>query len=156
MKRLLALALSHAFVAAAGFAAGIYVLPIWTAPPAPSRDEVAQHLQQASFRAEFRRELTDSDALHWGEGPVAVGPRVVAHEGRLAPGPAYKLYLVPGFVDTEAGFLAAKARSLQLGDVKTFDGFVVPLPEGVDLTRYDTVLVWCEVFSQFITSARYR
>ena len=30
------------------------------------------------------------------------------------------------------------------------------LPPGTDLTRYDTVVIWCETFSQFITAARYR
>ena len=41
MKRLLALAASHALFAVAGFAAGIYMLPILTAPAAPSSTEVA-------------------------------------------------------------------------------------------------------------------
>jgi hypothetical protein len=45
---------------------------------------------------------------------------------------------------------------VRVGDVKTFDAFVVPLPETVDLTQYNTVIVWCESFSQFITAARYR
>ena len=40
--------------------------------------------------------------------------------------------------------------------MKTFDGFVVDVPAGVDVTAYDTVLVWCEAFGQFITSAKYR
>jgi hypothetical protein len=40
--------------------------------------------------------------------------------------------------------------------VKTFENFVVRLPEGTDIERYDTVVVWCETFSMFISSARYR
>ena len=34
---------------------------------------------------------------------------------------------------------------------KTFDNFVVPVPEGVDVARYAAVVVWCESFRQFIT-----
>ena len=49
-----------------------------------------------------------------------------------------------------------KATALQIGDVKTFDGFVVAVPEDTNLEDYTTVLVWCEAFSEFITSARYR
>ncbi len=45
---------------------------------------------------------------------------------------------------------------VHVGPVKTFDNFIVPLPAGIDPARYDTVIVWCETFGQFITSARYR
>ena len=42
------------------------------------------------------------------------------------------------------------------GDVKTFDGFAVALPPGVDPAAYNTVVVWCETFGQFISAAEYR
>jgi hypothetical protein len=45
---------------------------------------------------------------------------------------------------------------VRVGDVKTFDNFIVPVPADVDPARYSTVIVWCETFSQFITAARYR
>ena len=152
----LGLAASHAAVAAAGFAGGIYVLPILTAAPAPPAAELAALQQAASYRAVFQRALAGSDRLHWGEGEVAVGPAAVAHTGRLAPGPDYQLYLAPSFVDTEAAFLALKPRMRHVGPVKGFDGFVLPLPAGIDLTAYDTVVVWCESFGEFITAAKYR
>ena len=147
---------SHAFVAAAGFAGGIYALPLLIAPPAPSASEVQAAAVKATFSASFRRDLEGSDALHWGEGEVSVGPELVALRGRLAPGPDYKLYLAPAFVQTEADFLRLKPSMARVGDVRTFDNFVVPLPAGIDLTRYNTVVVWCESFAQFITAAKYR
>jgi hypothetical protein len=157
MTKLLVLLLTHAVVGALGFAAGIYLLPILVAPDAPASAEVERLAATATFRGRFRRDLAGSDALHWGEGEVTVGPRVVALNGRLAPGPYYKLYLVPEFVETEAAFERVKARSLRIGDVRTFDNFVVPLPEGVDpAAGYTTVVVWCESFRQFISAARYR
>jgi len=64
--------------------------------------------------------------------------------------------LPPDFVETEEDFSLAKERSFQLGDVKTFENFIVPLPQSVDVSRYNTVVVWCESFSQFITAAKYR
>jgi hypothetical protein len=76
--------------------------------------------------------------------------------GKLAPGPDYKLYLSPEFVETEADFARLKPQMLRVGKVKTFDNFLVPLPPGVDVTRYTTVIVWCESFGQFITAAKYR
>jgi hypothetical protein len=45
---------------------------------------------------------------------------------------------------------------VRVGDVKTFDRFVIALPDAVDVNRYNSVVVWCETFSMFITAAKYR
>lgn len=147
---------SHALVALAGFAAGIYVLPILTAPAAPSAGELAAATRKANFTGQFRRDLKDSDALHWGEGTVSVSSEFISLQGRLAPGPDYKLYLSPEFVETEADFVRLKTRMARVGDVKTFEDFLVPVPASIDPSQYSTVIVWCESFGQFITSAKYR
>ncbi|MDH4095639.1 MAG: DM13 domain-containing protein [Betaproteobacteria bacterium] len=156
MRRLLLLALTHAAALGAGFALGIYALPILTAPPAPSAGDVGAAAGSAQFTGEFRRDLKDSDFLHWGEGTVSVSAAAIALMGRIAPGPDYKLYLSPEFVETEADFLRLKARMARVGDVKTFENFIVPVPAGIDPEAYTTVIVWCESFGQFITAARYR
>lgn len=156
MKKALFAVVTHALSAAAGFALGIYALPILIAPPAPSGEEVAAQATSARYEAQFRRDLKDSDALHWGEGKVSIGAEAIVFEGELAPGPDYKLYLSPEFVETEADFLRLKARMVRVGDVRTFRNFVVPLPAAVDPSAYSAVIVWCETFNQFITAARYR
>jgi hypothetical protein len=156
ITRLLLLAASHAAALAAGFALGIYALPILTAPPPPAAASVQALAAQAAWHGDFKRDLKDSDLLHWGEGRVSVTPRAVTFEGRLAPGPDYKLYLSPEFVETESHFAHLKPRMLRVGDVKTFENFVVELPAGTDPARYNTVIVWCESFGQFITAAQYR
>ena len=156
MKKTLLLAISHLLVLALGFAGGIYVLPILIAPPAPSTAELGAAASGATFKGRFQRDLKDSDMLHWGEGEVSVGTRAITLRGKLAPGPDYKLYLSPEFVETEADFLRLKPTMQRVGDVKTFDGFVVPVPEGVDVARYKAVIVWCETFSQFISATQYR
>jgi hypothetical protein len=155
MKKLLLL-ITHLAALGIGFALGIYALPILIAPASPTASEVGAAAGAASFQGQFRRDLKDSDALHWGEGTVSVGPRSIALAGRLAPGPDYKLYLSPEFVETEADFLRLKARMARVGDVRTFENFVVPVPPGIDPAAYTAVIVWCETFSQFITAARYR
>ena len=48
------------------------------------------------------------------------------------------------------------ALTERIGDIKTFDGFLVAVPHGVDVSTYTTVVVWCEAFSQFISAAKYR
>ena len=147
---------THVVALAIGFGAGVYTLPILTEPKGPSLAEVRAASAGAKYGGEFRRGLKGSDPFHWGEGRVSVGRNAIALDGKLAPGPDYKLYLVPSYVENEEEFLKVKKRSPRLGDVKTFANFVVPVPENVDIEKYDTVLVWCERFSQFITSAKYR
>ena len=156
MLRWILLLLTHACALAAGFAAGIYVLPILTAPPAPDAATLRAAEGSILFKARFERALKGSDFLHWGEGEVRLSARAIAHEGKLAPGPDYKLYLVKEFVDTREGFLKVKAQAQRVGDVKTFDGFLLDVPAGIDVGAYTTALVWCEAFSQFITAAKYR
>jgi hypothetical protein len=153
---MLLLAASHLVVLALGVGLGIYLLPILIAPPAPSASEIASQAGPVQWTTQFRRDLKGSDALHWGEGTVSVGPRSIALVGKVAPGPDYKLYLSPTFVETKADFLKARPQMVRVGDVKTFDNFLVTLPEGVDPGQFTTVVVWCETFSQFITAAKYR
>jgi len=150
------LVVSHVLFAAAGFAAGIYVLPILTAPPAPTAADVATAATQAEFKGQFRRNLKDSDLLHWGEGTVTVSRTNIALAGKVAPGPDYKLYLSPEFVESEADFIRLKPRMARVGDVKTFENFIVPVPGTIDPAAFNTVIVWCESFGQFITAAKYK
>jgi hypothetical protein len=156
MKKLVLLTASHAAVAAVGFAVGIYTLPVLTAPDAPPLAEVKSLASVARYTGEFRRNLRGSDLLHWGEGKVSVGRTAVSLMGSIAPGPDYKLYLSPEFVDTEKDFLRVKQRTVRLGDVKTFENFIVSVPESIDVSQYNTAVVWCESFAQFITAAKYR
>jgi hypothetical protein len=154
--RTLLLVASHVGMLALGFALGIYLLPILSAPEGPPPDAVATAMRDAQHHAEFKRDLPGSDPLHYGEGRVSVGRAAVAFRGKLAPGPAYRLYLSPRFVQTKDEFLKVKAQSAVVGDVRTFDSFLVAVPPSLDVARYDTVVIWCEAFEMFITAARYR
>jgi hypothetical protein len=156
MKRLALLSFTHLLAVGFGFAVGIYLLPILIEPDTPSTSQVQALAGQALYHATFSRDRKDSDALHWGEGEVSVGPRTISLRGRIAPGPDYKLYLLKEYVETEHDFLRLKPSAVRVGDVRTFDNFVVAVPESVNVSDYTTVVVWCETFSQFITSAKYR
>jgi len=80
----------------------------------------------------------------------------IAHVGRLSPGPDYKLYLTVEFVEDEESFLKVKDQSARIGDVKSFDGFLLDVPSSVDVSAYTTAVVWCEAFGEFISAAKYR
>lgn len=156
MRRKLLLLLTHGVVLALGFALGIYALPILIAPPPAADSEIARVASEAPFRGRFSRDLAGSDWLHWGEGEVYVAARSIALRGRLAPGPDYKLYLSPQFVETGEDFLRLRAGMVRVGDVRGFENIIVAVPETVDVARYGSVVVWCETFRRFISAARYR
>ena len=154
--RKLILLITHLLALGLGFAAGIYTLPILVAQPGPTTAEVDAATGLQRHQGEFRRDLADSDLLHWGEGLVSVTADHIGFTGRLAPGPDYRLYLSPRFIETESAFEQARPELALIGEVRSFDNFLLPVPEGVDVEAYDTVIVWCERFGQFISAAKYR
>ena len=156
MKKILLLSLSHLAFAAIGFAAGIYFLPILTAPTGPSSEAMAIAKTDAQYEGTFKRELEGSDFFHWGEGDVSVGQKFISLQGKLAPGPDYKLYLSPKLVETETDFKLLKSEMQLVGDIKIFDNFVAPVAEGIDIEAYSAVIIWCETFGEFITAATYK
>lgn len=85
MKKTLLLIASHLVAAFIGFSAGIYVLPILTAPLAPTDSDIRAAAEGTQYTGEFQRDLKDSDALHWGEGSVFVGEDAISMQGRLHP-----------------------------------------------------------------------
>lgn len=156
MRRWIIRTTTHAIAIATGFALGIYFLPILTAPPSPDAAMLEEKAEGALYSAELSRDLRGSDFLHWGEGTISVSASQIIHEGKLAPGPDYKLYLLKDFVEHEDEFEAARAGAIQIGDIKSFGGFLVDVPVGINVADYTTVLVWCESFGEFITAAKYR
>lgn len=152
----LVLLVSHVLAGGVGFALGIYLLPILIAPAGPTAAEVAHMASQSAYTGEFTRNREDSDSLHWGEGQVFIGSQAISFSGKLAPGPDYRLYLSPEFVETEVDFKRLSSIMVEVGSVKTFDNFLVPLPASIEPAKYNTVIVWCETFGQYITSAQYR
>lgn len=156
MRRILLLVATHVLSLGLGFGLGVYFLPILTAPDDPPVEQVRTAMADAPYHTTFRRDLKGSDAVHWADGKVSVSARQVAFDGRMGPGPDYKVYLVRDFVDNKADFLKIKDSALRIGEVKTFNRFLVDVPAHVDVDEFTTVVVWCERFSQFISAGQYR
>ncbi|MBE8191008.1 MAG: DM13 domain-containing protein [Alphaproteobacteria bacterium] len=145
----------------AGFGLGIYYLPILVEAEGATTREVKTATKAANYKTNFRRDLKGSDSLHWGEGTLYLGREIGGQyyftlDGQVSPGPDYKLYLAPRFVETEADFLAIKAQSVRVADINGFTNFRVSVPMSIDPTQYEAVVVWCETFSQFITAGTLR
>lgn len=155
-RYLVLLVISHLFVGFIGFGGGIYALPILTAPKAPNGMAINNASKNQLFQTQFQRSLKGSDFLHWGEGSVSLGNDAITLNGKLSPGPDFKLYLSPTFVETEADFKRLKSTMIDVGDVRTFNNFIVPIASDVNLSNYTSVIVWCESFEEFITAAKYR
>ena len=108
------------------------------------------------FSGQFKKDLAGSDFLHWGEGQVSISARQISFMGSIAPGPDYKLYLTRDLVLTEQEFMLIKEKSAKIGDVKTFNNFILTIPETVNPADYGALVVWCETFGKFITAAKYQ
>ena len=156
MRKLILGTFTHGAALVLGIALGIYLLPILTAPPSPDADMLATMSRDAVYTADIEEDLRGNDFLHWGEGTISLTQTQIIHSGKLAPGPDYMVYLVPEFVEHEDEFLPLKDSSVVIGPVKTFEGFVLDIPPGLDIEAYSAVLIWCEAFSEFIAVARYR
>ena len=139
-----------------GFALGVYFLPILTEEKGLDSAALAQLEASAERSGTFTRDLPGSDAFHWGEGTVRAGASRIWLEGRISPGPDYRLYLTPTLATDEDSFLQIKDQSVQVGEIKAFSNFSLDVPAGINVGSYKAVLIWCEAFGEFITAAELR
>jgi|TARA_B110000467_G_C18015161_1_gene312647 hypothetical protein len=155
-KKIILLISSYIIVFVLGFGLGIYLLPILTSPKSVNIDKIIKLEKNALYKTVFVRDLKGSDLFHWGEADVSVSKNEIIVNGSIAPGPDYKLYLTKEFVEQEEEFLSIKDNSRYVAEVKTFKNFVITVPEDIDINDYNTIVIWCESFSEFITAAKYK
>lgn len=136
-----------------GFMLGIYFLPILTAEKGLDEQSLAARQNSAERIGVFTRDLAGSDRFHWGEGQIMVNDSHIWLDGEIAPGPDYRLYLTPSFVENEEAFLAIKDKSVMVSPIKAYKNFSVEIPAGISARSYPAVLIWCEAFGEFITAA---
>ncbi|MFT7409493.1 MAG: hypothetical protein ACI9EX_000064 [Oleispira sp.] len=156
LKLIFLLATSHITLAGFSFFMGIYSLPIIMAPVDPSSAALALSIKNTRYVATIADDLADSDWLHWGKGTFSLGDDYIVFQGTLAPGPAYRLFLSPTFIETEKDFNHMKSSMVEVGKINSFANFVLPLDSHIKLNKYTTVIVWCEAFNQFITAAQFK
>ena len=155
-KKIVLLISSYIIVFVLGLGLGIYLLPILTSPKSVNIDKIIKLEKNALYKTVFVRDLKGSDLFHWGEADVSVSKNEIIVNGSIAPGPDYKLYLTKEFAEQEEEFLSIKDNSRYVAEVKTFKNFVITVPEDIDINDYNTIVIWCESFSEFITAAKYK
>ena len=147
---------THTISLSIGCMIGIYLLPIMIAPEKPSINEFQKVINSAQFDAVFVKDLKESDILHWAKGQISLSKTEIAFQGKISPGPDYKLYLTKKFVQTKKDFLKIKNQSVEIGEIKSFNGFIISTKKEIDITAYNSVVIWCEAFSRFISAAKYQ
>jgi hypothetical protein len=154
MRAFLVFAIGGLIGAFVGFAVGIFVYPyIFLA------DIVAAEPVDASKRAIARGAFihaNPSDPIHYGKGGVTVYEDLVRLESdfEVGPGPKFHVYLVPEKTVTSQTDVA-RTMFIDLGRLKAFKGSQnYPVPEGVNLASYGSVVIWCEQFSVLISPAQ--
>jgi len=137
-----------------GVALGFFLFP-YVFPPPPAVEQITEADRAALYATGTFIHANPSDPIHYGKGKVSVYQRAVFLEPdfEVGPGPAYHVYLVPKEkVRDEAA--VKDAMFVDLGRLRSFKGSQrYSIPDGVDLAKYPSVVIWCERFGVLISPA---
>jgi hypothetical protein len=137
-----------------GVALGFFLFP-YVFPPPPAAETLTEADRSALIATGTFIHANPSDPIHWGKGKVSVYEKVVYLESdfEVGPGPAYHVYLVPRASIRSSADLD-EAMYVDLGRLRAFEGSQrYPIPGGVDVAAYPSVVIWCERFSALISPA---
>jgi len=137
-----------------GVALGFFFFP-FVFPPQPAMDQLSEAERAKPVAAGTFIHANPSDPVHWGRGKVTVYERAVFLEPdfEVGPGPAFHVYLVPK-PGIRASSDLGEAMFIDLGGLRAFKGSQrYPVPAGVDLKNYQSVIIWCRQFSVLISPA---
>ncbi|TFH43941.1 MAG: hypothetical protein E4H01_11355 [Lysobacterales bacterium] len=137
-----------------GFAAGIFVFP-HLFPPPPVNEVVDTRTSSEIVASGSFIHANPSDPVHYGKGRVIVYAKLLHLEAdfEVGPGPKFHVYLVPES-DITPATRVQDSMFVDLGRLKAFSGGQnYPIPDGVDLRTYKSVVIWCEQFNVLISPA---
>lgn len=128
--------------------------------PPSSQTQEAENQLTILGTGVFNPDAQDSDSIHRGWGDISVveqeGKRYVifGDNFKVTPGPDFRLYIVPEHgVETAQRFKEIKSQSTQIAKVEQFNGKqIYTIPNSVTLNEETGIVIWCEAFSQFIST----
>ncbi len=141
---------------AIGFAAGIFVYPYIFLADIVASEEVADAATRQAVATGGFIHADPSDPIHYGRGALTLYQDLLHLEGdfEVGPGPKFHVYLVPGDSVTPETDVEA-TMFVDLGRLKAFKGSQnYPVPPGVTLSDYGSVVIWCEQFGVLISPAK--
>jgi electron transfer DM13 len=138
-----------------GVALGFFLFP-YVFPPPPAADQLTEADRRGPVVAEGKFiHANPSDPVHWGRGSVTVRQDSIylGSDFEVGPGPKFHVYLVPKASLRKSGDLAGE-MFVDLGRLRAFKGSQrYAIPAGLDLAKFQSVIVWCEQFSVLISPA---
>jgi Electron transfer DM13 len=140
---------------AAGFALGIFVYPYIFLSDIVGTDKVENVASRKGVAKGTFVHANPSDPIHYGKGGVTVYQDLLHLEGdfEVGPGPKFHVYLVPE-KNIVPSTNVARTMYVDLGRLKAFKGSQnYPVPAGIELAKYPSVVIWCEQFGVLISPA---
>ena len=142
----------------AGFALGIFVYPYWFLADIVATEKVENLAARKVVAKGTFIHANPSDPIHRGKGGVTVYADLLHLESdfEVGPGPKYHVYLVPDRSVTPSTDVE-QTMFVDLGRLRAFKGSQnYPVPAGVNLADFGSVVVWCEQFGVLISPATLR
>ena len=143
------------FGTAAGFALGVFVYPYIFLADIVAADKVDDKAARKIVATGMFIHANPGDPIHYGKGKVTAYQDLVHLEGdfEVGPGPKFHVYLVPEKTVIPSTNVA-RTMFVDLGRLKAFKGSQnYPIPAGVDLAKYESVVILCEQFGVLISPA---
>jgi hypothetical protein len=140
-----------------GVAIGFFTYP-FVFPPPPATEELTSEERGIVIATGTFIHANRSDPIHWGESRVSVYENLVYLESdfEVGPGPAFHVYLVPTR-EVRSSDDVSGTMFVDLGGLRAFEGSQkYPIPAGIDLKTYASLVIWCEKFSVLISPADLR
>ena len=137
-----------------GVALGFFFFPFVFPPPTAMEQLIDLDRSPLVATGTFIH-ANPSDPIHWGRGKVSVYERAVFLEAdfEVGPGPAFHVLVVPK-ANIRSSADVADAMFVDLGGLRAFKGSQrYPIPAGVSLKDFPSVVIWCERFSVLISPA---
>ncbi len=137
-----------------GVALGFFLFPYVFPPPEAMETLTASESTAVAARGKFIH-ANPADPIHYGKGRVTVYERTVFLEQNfeVGPGPRFHVYLVPKQMIRDSNDVK-DTMFVDLGRLRSFKGSQkYAIPEGVDISSYPSVVIWCAEFAVLISPA---
>jgi Electron transfer DM13 len=137
-----------------GIALGFFIFPYVFAPP-PATEALTEADRSRLVATGTFIHANPADPIHYGRGKVSVYERAVFLEQdfEVGPGPAFHVYLVPK-ASIRSSSDMKDVMFIDLGRLRAFKGSQrYAIPNGVDLAKYPSVIIWCARFDVLISPA---
>ncbi len=138
-----------------GIAVGFFAFP-YVFPPPPAAEQLTEVDRRDAVVAQGTFiHANPSDPIHYGKGSATVrnGTVFLGEDFEVGPGPKFHVYLVPRAMIRTSSDLKGE-MFVDLGRLRSFKGSQrYAIPAGVDLAKYQSVIIWCEQFSVLISPA---